>query len=274
MSSQNELRGELLREVLLNAKLQTPDMSLHQALKNAVMTPATSSIMSRFKARRNDYGETSISTEHFDLFVTTLVNLVKNKKAANQLNDITIQQIKALSNQQVMDRIWGDVDVNSFFQITQNFDPIIGFVGAIQPLLDKSKELKARGYLPASDELSATHKYLRSLMHLLTDDSQLQLLEESCNNKFDSLLQNSSSVDSVSQYRGVGAFFHPIQNFFIVLYNFLTPHAINLETKKTDSVIKINEVKQALFTHKIITMANKAVNNVFNESKQSPIVFM
>lgn len=289
MSSRGELRGQKLRNLLDEKMLEAPNELTYDTITKAIKGVEHSDMITMLRkdlceSSKYKYG-TSMSEEHFNLFIVVLLMKLEERIQINQMGNTEPRDIR--NNSKLQEKIWEGIDVDAIYdgtyllaaqmpmvniseripdlnlqqikenfqkinvylqQIKENFHDINTYFEQIETIAQK---FSAEGYHKAAEAAS-------ELYNTLTDQKQSlfegKITLEEFGNNCDQLIETAQKSE-LRNHRGVlGEIWHGIN----IALNALTLGAVKITPTK--SIEKIREMKAVI---------QSFVENKENKSEES-----
>lgn len=216
-----ELRAHILRALLEQKKQENPNNNLYDAITGALRTAKFSGPVTLLRRRftlSEDVDENDdprMSKEHFDLFITILLDSVKEKIKHKTLEE-NLEPKCIRDSEELLNKIWDGIDVDAIYDATGALTDIF------QAIKHKADNLQSRGYQSEANLAYQLHKNLMDRgARLIAGKLSTEDFKSECR-----LLLENAMDSSLSKHRGFwGMIFHGI----LTVLNVFTFGAISTE---------------------------------------------
>lgn len=243
-SSKGELRGRILRQYLQSKTEEHGEQTAYDIISHAVKSPVYSDMIAMMRGALcmeevRMMGSEPMHQEHFNLFITVLLDKIDEKIRNGEIPAVEPKQIRDAP--ELQEQIWKGIDIAQIYEYTApKYNELSQFNAAMEQLQEKATSLKLQGHTKASEEVSDIYAQLSAKRNsYVCGEIDTEQFASSCTSIVDDAQNKSES--QIQKHHGV------IENIFHSIRKALNVITVGLvEVKPSELMQKTRDMKSAL----------------------------
>lgn len=249
IANAGELRGEVLRDHLLNEKRKNPQQTAHDVIMRQITDPMLTDIIlaARTATTSSDPKLLStgryITTTQFNLFMHLLLAAIQKKMETDDVKPerYTLQEVKE-NKEGVKVKLLEGLDPGLLYDKAEFLLPLAQQIEKLEP---KINELRHRGYSKAADKAQALKESLETqLIKLGSGTLDIPQFKDACK-----CILEDRAYEPLKDHRGFRGFFAGIGNAIVNFFS--AGQVLHFFETRTNSAMLMDKLKRNLTNVKV-----------------------